>query len=140
MIRPVDALCERGNVVPDFLGPRTPPRRHAHHLVVADRVDANLVAAEQPLAGVDNFLEHRRRVRHRLADCAQYVRRGLLLLERLLRLVEEARVLDRDQRLITEGLGLDDFARAKNIGPPSADREQPDAFVAAQSAAGTAPS
>ena len=98
------AFADGRHVMADFLGPRAAPSRNAHHIVVADRVDADLLAAEQPLAGVDNGLEHRRRVGDRFADRAQYVGGGLLLLQRLLRLVEEPRVLDRDDRLVGEGL------------------------------------
>ena len=97
------AFGKRSDVVPGFLGPRAAPRRRPHHVVVADRVDADFLAAEEPLARVEDGLEHWRRVRDRLADRAQHLRRGLLLLQRLLRLVEEPRVLDRDDRLIGEG-------------------------------------
>ncbi len=40
----------------------------------------------------------------RLADDLQYLGRGGLPLQRLLRLVEQPRVLDRDHRLVGEGL------------------------------------
>ena len=80
---PGDAFVHGRDVVPDFLGPRATPRRHAHHVVVADRVDADLVGAEQPLAGAEDRLERRRRVGDGFADRAQHVGRGLLLLQRL---------------------------------------------------------
>ena len=51
-----------------------------------------------------DLLEHRRGVGHRAADHAQHLGRRGLLLERLLGLVEQAHVLDRDHRLVGEGL------------------------------------
>ena len=49
-------------------------------------------------------VEHRLRVGDRAADDAQHLGGRGLLLERLLGLVEQARVLDRDHRLVGEGL------------------------------------
>ena len=73
------AFRERGDVAPDFLGPRSPPRRNPHHIVVADSIDANLVRPEQPLAGLEDRVEHGGGVRHQLADHAQHVRGGRLV-------------------------------------------------------------
>src|SRR5215831_10132893 len=48
---------------------------------------------------LQRFLEHRPQFAGRRADDAQYIRGGGLLLERLAQLVEQARVLDRDDGL-----------------------------------------
>ncbi len=62
------------------------------------------LAAEQLLAALHDGVEYRLRVGDRSADHAQHLRRRRLLLERFLRLVEEAHVLERDHRLFGEGL------------------------------------
>ena len=59
---------------------------------------------EQPEGRADDGVEHRLDVVRRFADDAQDVGGGRLLLQRLLRLVEQPRVLDRDHRLVGEGL------------------------------------
>jgi hypothetical protein len=48
-------------------------------------------------------LEHGLKVTGRAGDDAQYVRGGRLLLERIAQLVEQARILDGDDRLVGEG-------------------------------------
>jgi len=72
--------------------------------MVIDQQHVELVAAEQALAAFEDLLEHRLGVGHRTADHAQDVGSGLLLFQRLLRLVEQPRVLDCDHRLVGEGL------------------------------------
>jgi hypothetical protein len=54
-------------------------------------------------AAVEDLVEHRRGVGDRAADHLQHLGGRGLLLERLLGLVEQARVLDRDHRLVGEG-------------------------------------
>ena len=76
------AFRDRGDVAPDFLGPRAAPSRNPHHVVIADRINADLVGPEQPLAGVEDCLEHRSGVGRRLADNPQYPRRRRLLAAR----------------------------------------------------------
>ena len=58
-------------------------------------------------------VEHRLHVGRRAADDAQDLGRRGLLLERLLGLVEQAHVLDRDHRLVGEGLQQRDLACAR---------------------------
>ena len=79
------AVGERGDILPGFLRPRAAPSRHPHHLVVADRVNAEFLAAEETLARVEDGLEHRRRIGDGFADRAEHFGRGLLLLQSLLR-------------------------------------------------------
>ena len=67
-------------------------------------------------------VEHRLRVRRRAADDAQHLGRGRLLLQRLLRFVEQARVLDRDHRLVGEGLEQAAFLLAEGRACPGARR------------------
>ena len=88
-----------------------------------DQEDAELLAGEQLLAAVEDLVEHRRGVGDRAADHLQHLGGRGLLLERLLGLVEQARVLDRDHRLVGEGLQQRDLlvgerarARAANDG------------------------
>ena len=58
------------------------------YLIVADRINADFFALEEALTCGENGLEHRRGVRNRLADCAQHLGGGFLLLQRLLRFAE----------------------------------------------------
>src|SRR5207237_1890524 len=70
-------------------------RAHPQHPVFADQVDADILAGEQPLAALGDFLEHGGRVGDRATDRGEDIARGPLLLQRLLRLVEQPYVLDR---------------------------------------------
>ena len=72
--------------------------------VAARHRNGHRAAVEQPLAGLHDGLEHRLHVGGRTADHRQDAGRGRLLLERLLRLVEQAHVLDGDHRLVGKGL------------------------------------
>ena len=62
------------------------------------------VAADQPVGARRDGVEHRLHVRRRLGDDLQNVCRRRLALQRLLRLVEQPRVLHRDLRLPGEAL------------------------------------
>ena len=64
--------------------------------------------------------------------------RRRLLLQRLLRLVEEARVLDGDHRLVAEQFGLGDLLRAEQVGPCPTDADDADALAFAHEAAARA--
>ena len=84
-------------------------------------------------------VEHRLGVGHRAADHAQDLGRRRLLLERLLGLVEQAHVLDRDHRLVGEGLQqLDvvrrELLRARAGHAEHADRDARRAAAGSQSA------
>ena len=63
--------------------------RHATMPSSPHHDDAQVLGAEQPLAAVEDLVEHRRGVGHRAADHLQHLGRGGLLLERLLGLVEQ---------------------------------------------------
>ena len=80
------AFGKRSDILPGFLGPRAAPRDRPHHVVVADRIDAHFLAAEEALAGVEDGVEHRRRIRDGLADRPQHVRRRGLLLQRFVQI------------------------------------------------------
>ena len=82
------AVGERGGVVPGFLGQAAPPRRHAHHVVVADDEDGDLIRSEEPLAGCQDRLEHRRRVSGRGVDDPQHLGGRGLLRDRFVALCE----------------------------------------------------
>ncbi len=115
-------------------GPRihTVDRVMVNLSVLAHERQYSLRAVEQALAAFQDLVERRGGVGHRTADDLKHFRGCGLPRQRLLRLVEEARVFHCDQRLISKRFSLGDFARAEDIGPPSAHREQPDAFLAAQ--------
>ena len=89
-------------------------------------------AAEQALAAVHDGLEYRLRVGDRAADHAQDLGGRGLPLERLVGLVEQARVLDGDQRLVAEGLGERNFLAVESSGLLAEDRQGADRFAVAQ--------
>src|SRR5688500_19896030 len=68
------------------------------HLVFAEYVDPDRPASKQALAALEDFLEHGLGIRDGARDRAENFRRSLLPFERLLGLVEQARVLDRDRK------------------------------------------
>src|SRR5262245_61526081 len=72
--------------------------------------DGDTGAGKQLQAALGDRLEYRGRVGRRVADHAQYRAGGGLILERLLRLVEQTHVLDSDHRLIGEALYQSDLA------------------------------
>src|ERR1700674_3506571 len=81
------------------------------------------VAADQPYGCLDNGVEYGLHVGRRLTYYAQDFRRRGLALQRLaeiprfcLDFVEQPRVLDRDQRLIGEGLDELDLTRREWFG------------------------
>ena len=90
------------------------------------------IALENPHGGEDDALKHRAGIGRRLADDAQDFGRRRLPLERLLRLVEEARILDGDHRLVAEGFRLGDFLQAETVRFASAHGEKTDAVAVAQ--------
>ncbi len=78
--------------------------------------DGDHRAWEQPKPAVHDRLEHRLRVRRRTSDHAEHLRGRGLPLERLLGLVEQAHVLDRDYRLVGEGLEQRDLVIGERRG------------------------
>ena len=109
------------------LGDRTPHRRSAPELrlmsvsvgaeargksessgipeaAVYQAFQATLVGAAQPNRRLVQGVEHGLQVEGRTADDLEHVGRRCLLLQRLLKLGEETHVLDRDHRLVGEGL------------------------------------
>ena len=73
-------------------------------VVALGQGDRDRGVGEEPEPALHDRLEYRLHVRGRAADDAQDVGSGGLPLERLLGLVEQARVLDRDHRLVGERL------------------------------------
>ena len=115
MTRSVTALRSGfGKVARDRVERRAALRAQLHHAVVADeRRCRSASLANRLLAAVEDLVEHRLRVGHRAADDLQHFGRGRLLLQRLLGLVEQAHVLDRDHRLVGEGLQQRDLLAAR---------------------------
>ena len=83
--------------------PRPGDRHRAVAVALAHQQEGRRVL-EEPERRADDGVEHGLDVVGRLADHAQDLGRRGLLLERLVRLVEQARVLDRDHRLVGKGL------------------------------------
>ena len=79
-------------------------------------------AAEQPVGAGSDRVEHRLHVRRRAGDDLQDFGRAGLSLQRLPCLIEQPRVLDRDQRLVAEGFQPGRFRRGRNywvVFPPA---------------------
>ena len=95
-------------------------------VVVAGQEYEPRVPAEQMLDAAQDLVKHRLGVGHRVADHAQDARRGVLLLERLPGLVEEARVLDRDHRLVGEGLDQRHLPVRKRVDLTAPERDYAD--------------
>ena len=68
-----------------------------------DQAEVDVAGVQDAPAALEDALEHRRGVGHRLADHRQHLGAGGLPLQRLVRLVEQPRVLDGDHRLVGEG-------------------------------------
>ena len=101
------------------LDKRAAPRRHTHVGILIDAEQRGVLGAEQPPAGFDDALEHRRGVVDGLADRAQNFRRRALLRQRVVDLPEQSRVLDGDDGLIGEGLDQLDDALGIFAGVPA---------------------
>ncbi|HSF48819.1 MAG TPA: hypothetical protein VLA73_10705 [Burkholderiales bacterium] len=97
----------RGAQWQDFalrIGPiHAPEACHGVHLPTARKPYPAAFGPTQQAGPLGHRLQYRVHVGRRAADHAQYVRGRSLLLERFLRLIEEAHVLDRDHRLVREG-------------------------------------
>ena len=87
------------------------------------------IAFEDPHGGQNDPSEHRPRVGRRLADDPQDFGGRCLPLQRLLSLVEEARVLDCDRRLVGEALQERDLFLREGPRRRSGDDDRPDAPV-----------
>ncbi len=96
-----DSRRERQREYPLQLRPTdTAVWAEVHPAILADQVDPHVLTDEQPLAALQDLVEHRPGVRHGARDHLQDLGRSPELIESLLRLVEEAHVLDRDHRLV----------------------------------------
>ena len=94
--------------------------------VAARHRQVHRLAAEQAPAALDDRVEHRLRVGDRAADDAQDLGGRGLPLERLLGLVEQAHVLDRDHRLVGEGLEQLDLVLRERSGLAPGDADHAD--------------
>src|SRR5262249_40821192 len=83
----------RGNAVP------LRPIEHATDLTG----DCRLIGFAQARGRLDERLQHRLEIERRATDDLEHVGGGGLLLKRFAQLVEQARILDRDHRLVGEG-------------------------------------
>ncbi len=126
---PVPVSASTTTAVDDLLQlvlPRTVIGRHANQTVLVDEIDADHRAGEQSLAARQDLVEHRRRVGDRAADRRKHLARGPLLFERLLRLVEQAHVLEGDRRLVAEGSQQRDFPVAERPHVLPAQQNRPE--------------
>jgi hypothetical protein len=88
---------------------------HRAQLVARDeQPDAAAFRFAQQPGALGDGAQHRLHVRRRSADHLQHLGRRRLPLERLLGLVEQPRVLDRDHRLVGEGAQQLDFLVRKS--------------------------
>src|SRR5262249_26830904 len=76
----------------------------AKHLAIVEKQMCELGLADTPGVGKDR-IEYRGQVTRRTADDLEHLRSRGLLLQRFAQLVEQARVLDGDDRLVSEGGG-----------------------------------
>ncbi len=130
--RVVDRLRVEAADVRGVLGRIAAVRAQVHHPVVTHQADAEAHAAEQPLTAVEDLLEHRLGVRHRAADHLQHLGSGGLSFQRLLGLIEQPCVLDRDQRLVAERFGQRDLVGGEGARSGARQGEHANAFVCAQ--------
>ena len=103
MIRSVTLSRERGDIAPTSVGPGAAPRRHAHHVVAADRVDADFIRPEQPMACAEIASNTGAVSDTELAITLEHFGRRRLPFERPLGLLEQPRVLERNRRVEGEG-------------------------------------
>src|SRR6266705_2013619 len=75
-----------------------------HEAVIVQYIDRDEGPRKQALAALQDLVEHRLRIGDRAADGAEDFAGSALLLERFPGLIEQSHVLDRDHRLIGEGL------------------------------------
>ncbi len=101
--------------------PRAPARRRAPERWRAGRSRTAARSSARILSNTGA------RVGHRTADDLQHLGRGRLLLQRLLRLVEQPHVLDRDHGLVGEGLQQRDLLGGEGAGSLRADADHADA-------------
>ena len=102
--------CERLRKELSELVEAGPAAADIEQAIIADERNANRFAREQPLAALQNRIEHRLRIGDRAADRGEHLARRPLLVERLLRFVEQANVFQRDRRLVAERAQERDFA------------------------------
>src|SRR5262245_9693282 len=72
--------------------------------VAIDEVDLDVIGAAKPGRSLGNRIKDGLQIGRRTGYDTQDLARGSLPFQRLLRLVEQAHVFDRDDRLIREGL------------------------------------
>ena len=129
---PIDVLRNGSDVDPGPRRVRGPVARHGAQLPVDDQPDAAAVRAAQDAGALRHRVEHRLHVGRRLADHAQDLGGRRLPLQRLLRLVEQPRVLDRDHRLVRERLRERDLLVVEAPGGRAKDRDAADGAAVAQ--------
>ena len=114
-------------VPPVFLGARV---RHDPIQAVAEQEERAHIGATEPFRARDDCPEHRLEIECRLADDPQHITGRGLTIERVFRLVEEADVLDSDDRLIGKGLDELDLAVGEraHLVPSERDHAKKDAL------------
>ena len=97
------------------------PRHHAQVLTF-EAEDHRICRPAHPGGALGDGIHHRLQIGRRAGDDPQDLRGGGLLLEGLLRLVEQADVLDGDDGLVGEGLEERNLLGRKGMGPPAPER------------------
>src|SRR5262249_19766634 len=90
-----------------------PVVRHQGHSVTLDKANGCVVGPTHPSRALSNGVEHRLDVGRRAGNNAKNLTRRSLLLQGLLKLVEQPHVLDRDHGLIGEGFKELDLNRGE---------------------------
>ena len=122
-----EILDRLGEVRPERLvGGRTGRRERGEmDVAIEEAEDGSGEPAEQPLGAARDCFEYRHCVRRRSGNDFQDVSGGGLALQRLLRLLEQPRVLDGDDGLVGEGLQQLNVMRDECTGLGAGDADLP---------------
>src|SRR5262249_23609093 len=94
--------------------------------VLTHEIDRGVLAREEPLAALEDLVEDRFRIGDGTADRRQNLSGRALLLQRFVCLVEQANVLERNRRLIAEGLKQRNLALAEGPDLLAQQQDRPD--------------
>jgi hypothetical protein len=106
--------------------------RHQAQMLSVQTEDRRIRRPAHSGGALGDGLHDRLEIGRRARDHPQDLSRGGLLLERLFRFVEQADVLDRDDRLGGEGLEQLDLVLGELPGLGSSDTDRPDRLAAPQ--------
>src|SRR5262249_49796581 len=102
--------------------------RYYQEALVSHPIDQSVCRITQPRGILRDHIQHGLYVRRRTGDDTKYFTRRGLLLQRLLKLVEQSHVLDGDHGLICECLEELDLHRGEGVDLKMSCREHPSEF------------